>query len=432
MANSFASRALVPQGRPVSIPSSSERRIVWLVALVQLVNVLDFMMVMPLGPDFASALGIPESRLGLIGGSYVAAAAVAGMVSSRFLDRFDRRSALAVAMLGLTVGTFVGGLAVSFETLVLARVIAGAFGGPATAISFAIIADAVPPERRGRAMGLVSAAFAVCSVLGVPAGLRLARLGTWQTPFFAVAALGLLVTLVGFTLLPRLRGHLTGAPPQRPRIADILARREFAIALSCGGVLTFSLFLIVPNLSAFLQHNLGYPRASLEILYLLGGLTSFAAVFIAGRVVDRFGSTIMVAVGTLVFLTAATLGLLPVVPFLPIQATFVLFMCSGGLRSVPLNTLVSRLPSPSERAQFMALQASVMHISSALGAGIASQLLAQGPNGTLLHMPRVLFLAMSVGILLPVLTRQVEVRVRARDAAAAPALPVATAQRQAS
>jgi hypothetical protein len=36
------------------------------------VNVLDFMMVMPLGPDFAAALDIPTSHLGYIGGSYTA------------------------------------------------------------------------------------------------------------------------------------------------------------------------------------------------------------------------------------------------------------------------------------------------------------------------------------------------------------------------
>ena len=83
---------------------SSEAKVVFAVGAVQFVNILDFMMVMPLGPDFARALGIPLSHLGYIGGSYTAAASVSGIAGAFFLDRFDRRKALAVAMLGLTLG----------------------------------------------------------------------------------------------------------------------------------------------------------------------------------------------------------------------------------------------------------------------------------------------------------------------------------------
>src|SRR6266540_1730945 len=118
-----------------------ERLIVFLVGAVQFVNILDFMMVMPLGPDFAASLGIPLASLGLIGGSYTAAAAVAGLVAARFLDRYDRRSALAVAIGGLVLGTAGGAFARGLPSLVAARAVAGAFGGPATAIALSIIAD---------------------------------------------------------------------------------------------------------------------------------------------------------------------------------------------------------------------------------------------------------------------------------------------------
>src|SRR5215831_619674 len=131
----------------------SERTLVFLVGAVQFVNILDFVMVMPLGPDFAKALGVPISKLGLIGGSYTAAAAFSGLLGSFFLDRFDRRKALAVAMFGLVLGTAAGGRARDLTGLTLARVIAGVFGGPATSISYAIIADVIPAERRGKAMG---------------------------------------------------------------------------------------------------------------------------------------------------------------------------------------------------------------------------------------------------------------------------------------
>ena len=108
---------------PRRIPS--EGWMVFLVGAVQFVNIWDFVMVMPLGPDFARALDIPISRLGLLGGAYTAAAAVAGILGSTFLDRFDRRPALSIAMTGLVLGTLAGGLAWSFPTLLAARFLAG-------------------------------------------------------------------------------------------------------------------------------------------------------------------------------------------------------------------------------------------------------------------------------------------------------------------
>ena len=146
-----------------SLAGISERRLLVALALVQFVNVLDFMMVMPLGPDFVQALGIPSSRLGLVAGSYTASAAVSGLVGMLFLDRFDRKKALVVALTGLAFGTLAGGLATGLGSLMVARVLAGAFGGPATALGLAIIADVIPPARRGQALGAVMGAFSVAS-----------------------------------------------------------------------------------------------------------------------------------------------------------------------------------------------------------------------------------------------------------------------------
>src|SRR5437016_471333 len=102
------------QAKPFNEPIArkvSERQIIALIGSIQFINVLDFMMVMPLGPDFSKGLGIPTAMLGLVAGSYTASAALAGLVGSLFLDRFDRRKGLFFSMLGLAVGTLAGGLA---------------------------------------------------------------------------------------------------------------------------------------------------------------------------------------------------------------------------------------------------------------------------------------------------------------------------------
>jgi len=400
---------------------SRERAVVLLVAAVQFVNILDFVMVMPLGPDFAASLGIPTSKLGLIGGSYTAAAAVSGLAASFFLGRFDRRPALGVAMLGLVVGTALGGLATGLHSLMAARVLAGAFGGPATSLSFSIIADVVPAQRRGTAMGVVMGAFSVASVLGVPAGLELARHLGWRAPFFGVAALGALVALSAVFLLPSLRGHLS-AHKEEVSLAHLLRQRNVLLSWVMTFLVMAAGFVVIPNISAYVQVNLGYPRARLGLLYLYGGAVSFFSTQIAGRLVDRLGSFRVGTAGTALLCFALLGGFVLTPPLFPVPLIFVLFMLAMSFRNVAYNTLTTRVPASSERARFMSIQSAVQHSASAVGAFASSQMLSELPSGALVGMDRVGLVSIALTLTLPFLLRAVETHVRRRDAVPVPSL----------
>jgi predicted MFS family arabinose efflux permease len=401
------------------VPNTSERTLLFLVGAVQFVNVLDFMMVMPLGPDFAAALGIPASNLGLVGGAYTAAAAVAGLLGATFLDRFDRRSALAVAMSGLVVATAAGGLATGLPSMVAARIVAGAFGGPATALSLSIVADAVPVERRGKAIGAVMGAFAVSSVLGVPAGLELARLGGWRTPFFAVASMGLLVAGSALRLMPSMRGHLDRPPAPRLASGATLFRRPAALlALSATAVTMMSNFSIVPNIAAHLQYDLGFPRERLGLMYALGGAVAFFVLRVAGRAVDRFGEARVAAAGTGLFLFVLAFGFAYPAAWLPVPALFIGFMGGNSIRSVAMQNVSSRVPAPHERARFMSTQSAVQHLASAIGAVLSTRILTQQPDGRLGGMTALSGFSGALALALPFLLGGAAALLR-RDAGAA-------------
>lgn len=394
---------------PAVSSHTSERTIVFLVGAVQFVNILDFMMVMPMGPDFAAALHIPTSNLGLIGGSYTAAACVTGLAGAFVLDRFDRRSALGVAMVGLVIGTLLGGAATGLGTLLLARVIAGAFGGPATSIALSIISDRVPPERRGKAMGAVMGAFSVASVLGVPAGLKLARIGGWRMPFFSVGAMGFVIAALAIFLLPPMRDHIARkGPVAPPAFADLFRRPVVLLSYAMTITATVGMFALIPNISAHLQRNLGYPRADIETLYFIGGIVSFGVLRVAGRLVDRLGSTPVATAGTLATALVIWAGFVRVPPPVPVLAIFVGFMACTGLRNVAFNTLTSRVPRPAERARFMSIQSATQHAASAFGAVLSSQVLRERADGHLDRVDDVAWFSIVMVLTLPVLMFFVE------------------------
>lgn len=114
----------------------NETKIVWIAALVQFINIIDFMMVMPLGPDISNDLPITNADIGLICGCYTLAVGFSGIACAKFLDRYDRKTVAIVTMLGLSIATLSAAFSWDLYSMVVARVLAGLFGGPAAAIAF--------------------------------------------------------------------------------------------------------------------------------------------------------------------------------------------------------------------------------------------------------------------------------------------------------
>ena len=393
--------------------------IVLLIGAVQFVNILDFVMVMPLGPDFAVALGIPESHLGYVGGAYTAAACISGLIGSLFLDRFDRRKALAVSMLGLVVGTASGALAVDLPTLLLARVLAGAFGGPATSLAFSVISDAIPPSLRGRAMGTVMGAFSIASVLGVPTGLLLAEMFSWRAPFIGVAAVGLVVAAGAIFALPPMTKHLEG-PKHTVDVRALVSDPLVQVSYLMTAVVMMAGFIIIPNIAAYVQLNLGFPRPALKWAYGLGGVASLLATQLGGRAVDRYGSFRVGTVGALMVIVVVFLFF-----YLPhtgmaewlVLLVFVAFMISNGLRNVSYNTLTTKVPEPRVRARFQSLQSATQHGASAFAAMMSAQLLSMSevPH-RLVGMNVVAMVSIALSSVIPFLLYFVERGVKLRSA----------------
>lgn len=394
----------------------SERALIAIVGAVQFVNILDFMMVMPLGPDFAAALGIPASELGIVGGAYTFAAALSAILGAFFLDRFDRRNVLTLAMLGLTLGTLGGAFAWDLNSLIAVRLIAGAFGGPATSVAIAIIIDGVAAERRGRALGAVMGAFSVASVLGVPAGLELAHWGSWRTPFYAVGSLCLVITLLAHWRLPAMTGHRARARQGNALAAfgQLLRRPEALAAYAMVGTAMMAIFMVIPNIPAYILKNLGYPREHLGLLYLVGGALSFFVLRACGALTDRIGSMKVSIAGTAVFALVVFLFFIAYPPGFPIVALFAGLMIANSIRAVPMTTVATHVPDEHERAGFMSLRSAVQHLASSAGAGLSSVMLTTNAKGALVGMSQVGVVTLMLGLTLPPLVLYVDRRLKAR------------------
>ena len=186
----------------------NERLLVVILAGVQFTHILDFMVLMPLGPQLIRVMHIDARQFGLLVAAYVFVGALASFLAALHLDRFDRKQALTFVFCGFLTSTLLCGFADSFETLLAARALAGAFGGVAGSIVHSIIGDAFADQRRGAATGAVMSAFSFSAVLGVPIGLFFANHFDWRAPFFFVAAIAVLILAGIRWVVPSMRGHI--------------------------------------------------------------------------------------------------------------------------------------------------------------------------------------------------------------------------------
>ncbi|WKN24046.2 MFS transporter [Azotobacter vinelandii] len=394
-------QSLQSEARTKPFAAISPKVLIALIASLQFTYILDFMLVLPLGPDLAKGLNFHGNQVAWLTASYTFASLLSGLFTVPRLDRFDRRKALLWSLVGLALASLACTLAHDLPSLLLGRAVAGLCAAPAIATGMAILIDQTPPPQRGTAIAKVMTGFSIATIAGIPLALEVADHLGWQAPFVLVAVLVALVAFAVAHLLPPQTVHLRG-PAGKPSLA-MLSRPGVRLATLLQGLNQFSAFLVIPSFSAFYLLNLDYPRQQLGTLYLVGGLVALGAMQLAGRLGDRHGHWLPVGVASACF----AVGLLPFfgLSALPLMLSFVLFMAGNAARTVCLAAAISHVPAPPERAGFMALQKMTQDFSVALAAGAAALVLGGG-DGPLTHTGLLATLAIvGAGLVLWVLER---------------------------
>jgi DHA1 family inner membrane transport protein len=375
--------------------SRSEWLVLLALAAIQFTHVLDFMIVMPLGPELKESLHLNPQQFSLIVAVYGFSASLAGLLASQFMDRFDRKTSVLWLYAGFTLGTLMCALAPSYELLMAARAVAGGFGGVVGAGILTIIGDAFPDVRRGRAMGVVMSAFSVASIAGVPAGLYLADWLGWRTPFGVLTGLGVVVLVGVYFTLPSMRGHLGRASRNDATPWAVLVRPTHVRAYLLMTSLMLGSFMIAPFFADYLVSNVGLRKGELPYVYLCGGLATLMTMTWFGRMADRFGKLPVFRV--LALLTLVPLGIvtnLPAVPLLTVLAVSTLFMVASSGRMVPAMALITASAEPRYRGSFLSVNGSVQTMAMGLASTLAGRLLGQTDDGQLTGFPVVGALAM--------------------------------------
>lgn len=271
-------------------------------------------------PKLAGEFGVPLGTAAQVISLFAVAYGFAQLFFGPIGDRFGKYRVIGWGTAACAATAAACAAAPGFDSLRLARALAGATAAAVIPLSMAWIGDVVPYEQRQP----VLARFLIGQILGLTTGVWLGGFAadhlSWRVPYGVVALLFLATSVVVSMLDRRLPPHARRMKPASGpmllrlfgEFASVLARPWARVILAL--VFLEGMFLYGPFafIASHLHHTLGLSLSAAGALVMLFGLGGFVFATLSGRLVRRLGETGLVRWG------AATMSVaLLVVAFAP-------------------------------------------------------------------------------------------------------------------
>jgi len=333
-----------PSGRPAPRARLINARLA--LALMSSFGALtSFYLLLSVTPMYAVSAGASSAEAGVVTGSLMLATVLAEFASTRLIRRYGYRTVFAAGAL-LLGGPALGLLAPHSVAAIVAVSIARGIGfGLNTVVTGALVATALPPERRGEGIGLAGVVACVPAIVALPSGVWLAQ----NTGYAVVIVITAACALAPLAAVPWLTGpadRRAEADPGTNQTPGLLA------SLRSGGQLRPFLVFAATTApagvtAAFLPLTAGVPGGAAALGLLAQAVASALSRWWAGRHGDRHGHAGLLVPG----LVTATAGMTFLI-WVTAPAALITGMCLFGTgfgisQNATFTLMIDRTPASS-------------------------------------------------------------------------------------
>ena len=346
-------------------------------------DMLGFGLIVPVMPDLIKELtGLEGADAVAWGGALTATYALMNFLAMPTIgglsDRFGRRPVLLLSIGTLAIDFIIMGLAPNIWLLFLGRALSG-ISSATISTANAYIADTTAPDQRGRAFGMVGAAFGIGFILGPVLGGLLALIDL-RAPFFAAAAFAFLNFLYGVFVLPE------SLKPENRRRFSIARANPFGAFRHFSklpklvwfiltiGIMTFSssVFPSTWNWHGEIRYDWGPLEIAIS-LALVGLGASLVQVLLTGPIIKRFGAVRAAQIGitiNTVALVALAFAVAPWMIYVIIPMTAL-----GSITTPAMNTITSNLTPDNAQGELHGATASLNALAIVISPLLMTQVL---------------------------------------------------------
>lgn len=361
---------------PGASSSSSWSRTLWLMVGVQFIMGASLTIQSPIIPLFLPEVGIHQNGdvefwSGVLNSVNFLVAAFVSPIWGAVADRYGRKMMVMRSALAICVFMALMGMSQALWQLVALRGLMGAFSG-FSAAAIALIATQVPENRLGYALGWLSTAQLVGSLLGpLVGGLVADAAGSYRAAFFCTSALAGVAALVTWSSVreqftrPGLTGRTSLSLGFRTLVATPGLMPLFCVLLFAQ----FGIRAVQPVVTLFVQDLIGPVPALATLAGLSFSITGLADVLASpflGKRSDRIGYRRVL----LISLFGAAVASVPQAfvsqywQFVALRFAAGIFL--GGLLPTA-NALIARRVRPEQRGVVFGTTATATFLGSCLG-----------------------------------------------------------------
>ena len=338
-----------------------------LLCLSSLLFSASFNMIIPELPNYLSSLG-GAAHKGLIIALFTLTAGISRPFSGRLTDKWGRVPVMAIGSTVCVLCGFLYPILSSVSGFFLLRLIHGFSTGFKPTATSAYIADIIPSNRWGEALGMHGLCFSIGGAVGPAIGSYIAQAYDLNTMFYSSSAFAFLSIIIVMNMKETLK-DTTRFSPKMLKISrrDIIEVRVIPAAIVT--LLSYTAYGVILTLIPDWSEHLGI--ANKGLFFTAYTLASIGIRFVSGKVADRYGRISVMKVGLVVIaISIMYLGFGDNITQLVIGAC--LYGIGTGIFSPAVNAWTIDLSLPQYRGKAMA----TMYI--ALEAGIGGGALFAG------------------------------------------------------
>lgn len=344
-------------------------------------------MIAPLLPRMAADFGMSVPLVAALVVAFTLTLALTSPIMTVLTSRLNRRDTLVAAMTAFTLANLLAAFSTDFYTLLGARMLMAVAAGLYVPNANALAGAVAGPQRRGRALAIVSGGMTIAIALGLPLGAAVGHAFGWRATFLAVAVMGAVATigvLAGVSRQAGMQSPVAGLAERIGVIGQPRIRQLLLVTL----LWAIGAYAVYPYIAPYLIKVLAYGEGGIGATVSLWGACAAVGVMTGGALNDRFGSTRVVRMSLLLlalsFWTLALATWLPAdIAWLPVLAAVAVWGFTVWAFFPAQMARLIAAGAPQQAPVALSLNTSTMYLGFSAGSAVGAGILDMGAIGVI-------------------------------------------------